>query len=82
MGTTAGNRTIETPSNPTDGEGITFRIQQNTNNTGTIVFESAYVMNEGGTPVAGTEATWNYVSFRYNAAGTQWDHLGNSLGII
>jgi hypothetical protein len=82
LGTTAGNRTIAVPTNPTDGQPISYRIKQNTNNTGTAVFEAGYKMNSGGTPTLGTTSSWNYVGFRYYAGGTVWHHQGNSLGIV
>ncbi len=82
LGTTSGNRTLAAPANPTDGQAIAFRFKQNSNNTGTIVFNSIYRMNQGGTPSLGTQSTWNYTAFRYNATDSKWDHQGNSLGII
>lgn len=82
LGTTAGNRTFAAPLNATEGQAITFRVKQNTNNTGTLVFNSIYRMNDGGTPVLGTESTYNYVGFRFNTIDTKWDHQGNSLGVI
>ena len=82
MGTAAGNRTLAVPINPTGGQAISYRIKQNTGNTGTVVYASGYKMNNGGTPVLGTASTWNYVGFRYYTAGTAWHHQGNSLGII
>lgn len=82
LGTTSGNRTLAAPANPTDGQVIAFRFKQNSNNTGTIVFNSIYRMNQGGTPSLGTQSTWNYTAFRYNTTDSKWDHQGNSLGII
>lgn len=82
LGTTAGNRTLANPTSATEGQVITFRVQQNTGNTGTIVFASGYKMNNSGTPTLGTQSTWNYVGFRYYSGGTVWHHQGNSLGII
>jgi hypothetical protein len=82
LGTTAGNRTLAVPNNPTEGQAINYRIKQNTGNTGTIVFATGYKMNDGGTPTLGTQSTWNYVGFRYYSGGTAWHHQGNSLGII
>lgn len=82
LGTTAGNRTFAVPDNPTEGQAINFRIKQNTNNTGTIVFNAIYRMNDGGTMTLGTESTYNYAGFRFNTVDTKWDDQGNSVGII
>jgi len=82
LGTTAGNRTFGTPLAPSDGQILTFRIKQNTNNTGTILFVSAYRFFPSGTPTLGTQLTWNYLGFRYNQADTKFDYQGNSLGLI
>lgn len=82
LGTTAGNRTLAVPDNPTEGQAINYRIKQNTGNTGTLVLASGYKVNDGGTPTLGTASTWNYIGFRYYSGGTAWHHQGNSLGIV
>lgn len=82
LGTTAGNRTFAAPTNPTEGQALIFRVKQNTNNTGTIVFNAVYRFAAGGTPSLGTQSTYNYMSFRYNSVDTKWDHQGDSLGLI
>lgn len=82
LGTTVGNRTVAVPTNPTDGQAITYRFKQNSTNTGTIVFEAGYVMSDGGTPSLGTTSSWNYTGFRYYAGGTAWHSQGNSLGVV
>lgn len=82
LGTAAGNRTLAAPANATEGQAISFRVKQNAGNTGTLVFNAIYRMNDGGTPTLGTESTYNYAGFRFNTIDTKWDHQGNSLGII
>lgn len=82
MGTTAGNRTLGTPSNPINGQFLGFRFKQNTNNTGTIVYPAIYRFFPSGTPTLGTQSTWNYLGFRYNATDTKWDFQGVSAGLI
>jgi hypothetical protein len=79
FGTTAGNRTLGTPTNPTDGQSLTFRIKNNAAATGTLVWASVYRWSGGtaGTATMGTTASaWNYYAFRYNATDTKWDHQG------
>jgi hypothetical protein len=82
LGTTAGNRTLAAPTNATEGQVIIFRTKQNTNNTGTIVYNAIYRFGQAGTPTLGTQSTYNYSAFRYNGVDTKWDHAGNSLGLI
>jgi hypothetical protein len=82
LGTTAGNRTFGTPSNATEGQAISFRIKQNSNNTGTIVWPAIYRFNEGGTPTLGTTSSYNYFGWRYNSIDTKWDFQGNSRGVV
>lgn len=82
LGTTAGNRTFGTPANATEGQAISFRIKQNSNNTGTLVWPAIYVFNQNGTPALGTTSSYNYYAWRYNSIATKWDFQGASNGII
>lgn len=83
FGTTAGNRTLANPSNAVDGQSLAFRIKQNTGNTGTTVWGSQYTFSSDfGDFTPGTEATWNRVNFRYQAAGTLWLYEGEVKNII
>lgn len=82
MGTTAGNRTVSAPSNATEGQVIRFRIKQNTNNTGTILWNAIFRQNSSGAVALGTQSTYNYYAWGYNSVDTKWDSLGNSGGII
>ena len=84
LGTTAGNRTLGTPANATDGQAITYRIKQNANSTGTLVWVPIYKFNNGtaGTATIGTNASaWNYFGFRYNGSGTIWDEQRKNINI-
>lgn len=81
LGTTVGTRTFGTPANPTDGQSITYRVKQNAGNTGTLIFNGAYLQNSSGTTALGTANTWNYYSFRYYTGGTIWHSQGVSVGI-
>lgn len=83
LGTTAGNRTLGTPANAaTDGQPLVYRIKQNTNNTGTLVWPAIYRFNANGTPTLGTTSSYNYYAWRYNAIDTKWDFQGNSGGVV
>lgn len=82
LGTTAGNRTFGTPSNATEGQSLTFRVKQNSNNTGTLVWPAIYRFSSNGTPVLGTTSSYNYYGWRFNGIDTKWDFLGNTSGIV
>lgn len=85
LGTTAGNRTLAAPTNPTEGQAIAYRIKQNSNVTGTIVWNAIYRWSTGtaGTAVLGTTASsYNYIGFRYNSIDSKWDTQGSSKDLI
>lgn len=83
LGTTAGNRTLAAPSNVVDGQLITYRIKQNSGNTGTIVWQSGYRFDSStGTATVGTQSTWNYFAFRYNNTDSKLDFIGQNTNII
>lgn len=81
MGTAGGNRTIGTPQNPTDGQFLAYRLKQNTNNTGTVLWASVF-RGTAQAAALGTQSTWNYYGWRYNATDTKWDFQGNSIALI
>lgn len=76
LGTAAGNRTIGTPSNTTsNGYALTYRIKQNSGNTGTIVWDSVYRFPaEVGTPVLGGASTWTNFNFLYGTTDAKFDY--------
>lgn len=82
FGTTAGNRTVGTPTNPTDGQALSYRFKQNSANTGTLVWASVFrISSDVGTPSLGGTSTWNYSGWRYNATDTKWDFQGQSKNL-
>lgn len=83
FGTTAGNRTIGTPTNATEGQVITYRIKQNAAATGTLVWAGIFRFSSSvGTPAIGTAATYNYYGWRFNSIDTKWDFQGQSVNVI
>lgn len=84
LGTAAGNRTMGTPLNPSDGLALSYRLKQNSGNTGTVIFDTGVFRFSSniGTPALGTASTWNYYGWRYNATDTKWDFQGQSTDII
>jgi hypothetical protein len=85
FGTHAVNRTIGTPTNPSDGQFLGFRIKNNATSTGTLVWASVFRFASGtaGTIVMGTTASsWTYAGFRYNQTDVKWDDLGQNKNIV
>ena len=84
MGTTAGNRTIGTPKNPTDGEGLTYAFKSSGSANGTLVWDSGVFTfsQDIGTPSIGTGTSWNYYSWRYNGVASKWHYMGQSRNVI
>jgi len=83
FGTTAGNRTIGTPNNPTSDQSLTIAIKSSGSANGTIVWDTgAFRFSDAGTPAIGTASTWNYYAWRYNGTDSKWDAMGQSSNII
>ena len=83
LGTTAGNRTLGTPTNATSGQALTLGIKASGSANGTLVWAGIYRFSQDvGTPAIGTGTTWNYYGWRYNTTDTKWDFTGQSRNII
>lgn len=83
MGTNAGNRTLNTPANPTSWQPINYAYKASGSNNATLVWGTAFQISQDvGTPALGTSTSWNYFSWRYNPISTKWDFQGNSLNLI
>lgn len=83
MGTSAGNRTVGTPTNPTLGQSLTYGFKASGSTNGTLVWQSAFRLSqEYGTPSLGTGTTWNYYSWRYNGIDSKWDFMGASKNVV
>jgi len=82
MGTTAGNRTIGTPLNPTPWQSLTFAFKVG-GASGTLVWSSAFRFSQTtGTATLGTyNQSWNYYSFRYYPLAGLWDFQGQSINV-
>lgn len=79
--TLGGNRTLAAPSNPADGQSITFEIVQDATGSRTLAWDAAYRFGSGGAPVLSTAAgAVDLVAFRYSAAKSAWLYLGAGLG--
>ena len=72
--TIAGNRTMGTPANPTDGQKITFQITQGAAGSAAIAWGSSYEFSTGlPQPTLSTTAgQTDLLGFIYNAAKGKW----------
>ncbi len=82
--TIAGNRTMDIPTNPTDGQIITYEIKQDATGSRTITWASAaggFSFGSGSTPILSTTANKvDLASFRYSATVGKWLFLGFKTG--
>ncbi len=83
QGTSAGNRTIGTPQNPTPYQLLTYAFKSSGSANGTLIWAPIFRISQDiGTPTIGTGVTWNYYSWRYNAIDTKYDFQGQSKDLI
>lgn len=78
--TLAGNRILAAPTNPTDGQKITFRFTQDATGSRTITFDPVFrfgldIISVILSTVAGKT---DYVGCQYNATSAKWDVLAIS----
>jgi hypothetical protein len=79
--TLGGNRAMGAPSNPVDGQDITFLITQDGTGSRTITWNSAYDFGAGSAPVLTTTAgKSDLIGFKYVAALTKWIFMGAMAG--
>jgi hypothetical protein len=72
--TIAGNRTVGTPANPSDGQKITFQVTQGTGGSFTLSWSSGYEFSAGlPQPTLSTTAGQSdLLGFIYNASKNKW----------
>jgi hypothetical protein len=82
--TLGGNRTMGVPSNPQDGQTITFELTQDGTGSRTVTWTSGsggYSFGVGSAPaLSATAGALDIVAFRYNSVKNRWLFLGASLG--
>lgn len=82
--TLGGNRTIDAPTNPTDGQIITYELKQDGTGSRTITWASganAFSFGAGVAPTLSTTAAKvDLISFRYSTTVGKWLNLGSQLG--
>lgn len=82
MGTAAGNRTIETPLNPTAWQFLNFGFKASGSANGTLVWGTAFLLSQdSGTPAIGTGTSWNWYAWRYNPIDTKWHFTGQTKNL-
>lgn len=73
--------TASAPTNPTDGQIISYELSQNGTGSGTVSWNSVFDFGAGGTPTITTTASKiDILAFRYSARNTKWNYLGSQLG--
>lgn len=80
--TLGGNRTFSNPTNPVDGQRITYRIRQDATGTRVPSWGTAFRFSTDiPQPVLSTTASkLDRVAFEYNATDSKWDCIGVSRG--
>ena len=83
MGTSAGNRTIATPTNISAYQQLTYAFKSSGSANGTLVWGTVFrISQDFGTPTLGTGTSWNMYSWRYNAVDSKFDFMGQIKNLI
>lgn len=78
--TLGGNRTMAAPTNPVDGQQISYEIKQDATGSRTLTWNAAFVFSGGTAPTLTTTAgITDVVTFRYNS--TKWVNIGTQLNL-
>jgi hypothetical protein len=80
--TLGGNRTLGNPTNPTDGQKVTFEIIQDATGSRTLSYDTAFAFGSSQpTPtLTTTPGKRDFVAFLYNANSDLWYCVGVILG--
>jgi hypothetical protein len=79
--TITGNRTMDNPANPVDGQRITFQVKQGGAGNFQLTWGSQYKFGAAGAPVLSTGAgDTDVIGFIYNASVPSWLCVGAALG--
>lgn len=82
MVTLGGNRTLGAPTNPIQGQKITYKIRQDGTGSRTLAFDSVFRFGlDILAPTLSTGANKvDYIGFIYNSTDTKWDCLAVTKG--
>jgi hypothetical protein len=79
--TIAGDRILDNPTNPSDGQVCTWRVKQGAGGNHLLTYGSAFNFGAAGAPTLSTTAAKiDEITARYNLATTKWDVVLVSLG--
>ena len=79
---TASGWTIQNPSNPTDGQGITVSLTQDSTGSRMVTWASGWYFGVVGTPVLSTAAgATDTLAFKYYASLAQWVYMGSTADV-
>ncbi|HLK72257.1 MAG TPA: hypothetical protein VKU77_01275 [Streptosporangiaceae bacterium] len=80
--TLGGNRTMGAPSNPADGQKITYQLTQDATGSRTVTWNAAFDFGTSGAPTLTlTAAKTDLIRFVYNATAAKWFYDGSQLGM-
>lgn len=72
---------MSAPTNPTDGQVITYELVQNSTGSGTITWNAIFNFGASSAPTLTTTANArDMVSFKYSSDKVKWLYLGSMLG--
>jgi hypothetical protein len=76
-----GNMTVSAPSNPVDGQKITFELIQDGTGSRTVTWNSAFDYGTAGAPTLTTTASKrDVIGFVYSGSLSKWLCAGSALG--
>lgn len=77
-----GNRTLETPTNPTNGQKCTWRIRQDGTGSRTLAFSAAFRFGNSLSSItlSTTANKTDYIGAIYNSTDSKWDIVSFSDG--
>lgn len=79
--TLAGNRTMGSPTNPTDGQRCLWRLKQDATGSRTVTWAAAFDWGTGGVPTLTTTAgKTDICGGIYNAGSSKWEMVPAALG--
>lgn len=77
-----GATTMSAPTNPADGQVMTYELRQPpSGGAGTVTWNAAFDFGAAATPtLSATNNLYDLVSFRYSSRNSKWNCLGSALG--
>ena len=81
--TLGGNRTLGAPTNPVDGQKITYRIRQDATGSRTLAFNAVFNFpaSLAGLSLSTSINAFDYIGAQYNSVTSKWDVLAFTSGL-